>query len=190
MELSAPPYGLLCLPHHRCPVTASSPLFLTIPRKSLLAARSPISNPGLGRSGARPLRATVSGEEAFAAVVADDAAAKPLEGPSSFTDLSSPGEENPDGGGEAIAEAVDDLLSKLNDQVDSTTLFYGAGALAALWISSTIVSVIDSIPVFPKVMEVVGLGYTVWFSSQYLIFKETRDDFFSKLDDLKEKILG
>uniref|UniRef100_A0A804JD32 Cyanobacterial aminoacyl-tRNA synthetase CAAD domain-containing protein n=1 Tax=Musa acuminata subsp. malaccensis TaxID=214687 RepID=A0A804JD32_MUSAM len=190
MELFAPPYGLLCLPHHRCPFTASSPLLLTIPRKSLLASRSPISNPGLGRSGARPLRAMVSGEETSAAVVADDAAAKPLEGPSSFTNSSSPGEENPDGGGEAIAEAVDDLLSKLNDQVDSTILFYGAVALVALWISSTIISVIDSIPVFPKVLEVVGLGYTVWFSSRYLIFKETRDDFFSKLDDLKEKILG
>lgn len=46
MELFAPPYSLLCLPHHRCPFTASSPLFLTIPRKSLLASRFPISNPG------------------------------------------------------------------------------------------------------------------------------------------------
>ncbi|KAJ8477313.1 hypothetical protein OPV22_021040 [Ensete ventricosum] len=190
MELSAPHGGLLCLPHHRCPFTASSPLLLTIPSKSLLAFRSPISNPGLGRSGARPLRAAVSGEETSAAVVADDAAAKPLEGPSFFTNSSSPGEESPDGGSEAIAEAVDDLFSKLNDQVDSTILLYGAGALVALWISSTIISIIDSIPVFPKVLELVGLGYTVWFSSRYLIFKETRDEFFSKLDDLKEKILG
>ncbi|RRT73384.1 hypothetical protein B296_00004458 [Ensete ventricosum] len=139
MELSAPHCGLLCLPHHRCPFTASSPLLLTIPSKSLLAFRSPISNPGtrsdscpgfvclvldpgLGRSGARPLRAAVSGEETSAAVVADDAAAKPLEGPSFFTNSSSPGEESPDGGSEAIAEAVDDLFSKLNDQVLSHEL--------------------------------------------------------------------
>lgn len=81
-----------------------------------------VLDPGLGCSGARPLRATVSGEETSAAVVADDVAAKPLEGPSSFTNSSSPGEENLDGGGEAIAEAVDDLLSKLNDQVLSHEL--------------------------------------------------------------------
>ncbi|RWV95011.1 hypothetical protein GW17_00042401 [Ensete ventricosum] len=71
-----------------------------------------------------------------------------------------------------------------------TILFYGAGTLVALLILSAIISSIDSIPLFSKVMEVVGLGFTVWFSFRYLIFKENRVELVSELDDLKQKILG
>ncbi|KAK8966873.1 hypothetical protein KSP40_PGU008926 [Platanthera guangdongensis] len=44
--------------------------------------------------------------------------------------------------------------------------FYGAGALLALWISSAVVSSIDSIPL------------------------ENRAELFSKIEDLKERIIG
>ncbi|RRT70688.1 hypothetical protein B296_00014545 [Ensete ventricosum] len=101
--------------------------------------------------------------------------------------------DNPDGG-EQIAEAAENLLSKLNLKIDSEEqygiLIYVAGAVTALWISAALVSSIDSLPVFPKVMEVVGLGFTIWFSTRYLIFKENRDELFTKLNELKEKILG
>lgn len=78
---------------------------------------------------------------------------------------------------------------------------YGGAAVVALWLTSAIVGAIDSIPLvciklqmsifhtgiqlrnansylfdsflwqFPKVLEVIGLGYTVWFTSRYLLFK-------------------
>lgn len=68
---------------------------------------------------------------------------------------------------------------------------------------------------FPKLLEVVGLAYTVWFTSRYLLFKvlislclidtcilvvprlikfvnmqQSRDELATKIDELKEQIFG
>ena len=73
---------------------------------------------------------------------------------------------------------------------------YGVGALVLLWFSSTIVSAINVVPLVsghgsegarilpeclahrwpsplqvPKFLELVGLGYTSWFTYRYLLFK-------------------
>ncbi|KAE8700081.1 Detected protein of unknown function [Hibiscus syriacus] len=50
-------------------------------------------------------------------------------------------------------------------------ILYASGTLVALWLASALVGAIDSIPLIPKLLEVVGLGYTIWFTSRYLIFK-------------------
>ncbi|KAF0933102.1 hypothetical protein E2562_013840 [Oryza meyeriana var. granulata] len=84
---------------------------------------------------------------------------------------------------------LDDILSKLDIQVTPTYVFYGSGAFVVLWVLSSVVSAIDSIPLVPKVLELVGTGYSVWFTSRYLLFKESRDELFAKFDDLKERII-
>lgn len=78
---------------------------------------------------------------------------------------------------------------------------YGVGAVVLLWFSSTIVSAVNSVPLVrnfrtdlrslvpktqagillisnanvclqvPKLLELVGLGYTSWFVYRYLLFK-------------------
>jgi len=87
-----------------------------------------------------------------------------------------------------------ELLDKLNIKFDSddtyNVLLYGGGALVAVWLSSVIVSTIDSIPLFPKLMEVVGLGYTFWFSYRYLIFKKDREELATKIEELKQQVIG
>lgn len=89
---------------------------------------------------------------------------------------------------------VMDLLNKLNLKLDLednySILIYGTGALVALWVSLTIVDAVDSLPLFPKLMQVVGLAYTLWFSYRYLIFKENRDELIAKVEDLKRQIIG
>ncbi|KAF8411386.1 hypothetical protein HHK36_003935 [Tetracentron sinense] len=86
------------------------------------------------------------------------------------------------------------FLDKLNIKLDLEDtypiLLYGSGGLAALWLASAIVGAIDSIPVFPKVMEVVGLAFTIWFSYRYLIFKENRDELVDKIEEFKQQVLG
>ncbi|KAF8772651.1 hypothetical protein HU200_005615 [Digitaria exilis] len=72
----------------------------------------------------------------------------------------------------------------------STYAIYGAGAFFAGWILSAIVSALDSIPLLPKILEIVGLGYTIWFGTRYLLFKENRDELLIKIDDLKRRIVG
>ncbi|XP_015963372.1 protein CURVATURE THYLAKOID 1D, chloroplastic [Arachis duranensis] len=87
-----------------------------------------------------------------------------------------------------------DFLDKLDLKFDTddtgSLVVYGGAAVVALWLTSAIVGAIDSIPLFPKVLEVIGLGYTVWFTSRYLLFKKNRDEFVAKLEELREQVLG
>ncbi|KAI3889834.1 hypothetical protein MKX03_033872 [Papaver bracteatum] len=85
---------------------------------------------------------------------------------------------------------MDGLNLKLDSEDAYSYLAYGSGALVTLWLASAVVGAVDSIPVFPKVLELVGLGYTIWFSSRYLIFKKNREELFTKIGELKKQVLG
>lgn len=39
-------------------------------------------------------------------------------------------------------------------------------------------------------MELVGLGYTAWFTYRYLIFKNSRKELVEDIEELKSKIAG
>ncbi|XWS33385.1 hypothetical protein CRYUN_Cryun22dG0077600 [Craigia yunnanensis] len=87
-----------------------------------------------------------------------------------------------------------EFLEKLSIKLDSedaySIILFGSGALVALWLTSALVGTIDSIPLFPKLMEVVGLGYTFWFSFRYLLFKKNREELAAKIEELKQQVLG
>ncbi|XP_044483227.1 protein CURVATURE THYLAKOID 1D, chloroplastic-like [Mangifera indica] len=99
-----------------------------------------------------------------------------------------PKEESP------VDEQTNELLDNLNIKFDTedaySVILYGSSALVLIWLASTIVSAIDSIPLFPKLLQVVGLGYTFWFSTRYLLFKENREELSSKIEELKQQVLG
>uniref|UniRef100_A0A453L0S5 Cyanobacterial aminoacyl-tRNA synthetase CAAD domain-containing protein n=1 Tax=Aegilops tauschii subsp. strangulata TaxID=200361 RepID=A0A453L0S5_AEGTS len=78
----------------------------------------------------------------------------------------------------------------LDSDSSYTALVYGSSAIVAIWISSIVVSALESVPVVPQVMEVVGLGFTVWFTSRYLIFKENRDELITRIGSIKRQVLG
>ncbi|XP_078180055.1 protein CURVATURE THYLAKOID 1A, chloroplastic-like [Carex rostrata] len=89
----------------------------------------------------------------------------------------------------------DDILADLKQKWDaldnkSTVLLYGGGAIVAIWVSSIVVSAINSVPLLPKIMELVGLGYSGWFVYRYLLFKESRKELVSDIEALKQKITG
>ncbi|ESQ37747.1 hypothetical protein EUTSA_v10029019mg [Eutrema salsugineum] len=72
---------------------------------------------------------------------------------------------------------TNELITDLKEKWDglenkSTVLIYGGGAIVAVWLSSIVVGAINSVPLLPKVMELVGLGYTGWFVYRYLLFKK------------------
>ncbi|XP_031496805.1 protein CURVATURE THYLAKOID 1D, chloroplastic-like [Nymphaea colorata] len=87
-------------------------------------------------------------------------------------------------------ELLDNLTSKLASEESYAIFLYGSGALVAVWVSSIIVTAVDSIPLFPQLMEVVGIAFTVWFSYRYLLFKRNRDELVAKLREIKEQVLG
>ncbi|KAF5192215.1 CURVATURE THYLAKOID 1D, chloroplastic-like [Thalictrum thalictroides] len=102
----------------------------------------------------------------------------------------SPKEESSVGDLSQLSEFLDRVNLKLDIEDKYSVLVYGSGALVALWLASAVVGSIDSIPVFPKVLELVGLSYTVWFSSRYLIFKKNRDELSAKIEELKQQDVG
>ncbi|XWS76930.1 hypothetical protein CRYUN_Cryun01aG0219400 [Craigia yunnanensis] len=79
-------------------------------------------------------------------------------------------------------ELFTDLKEKW-DKVEnkSTVLLYGGGAIVAVWLSSIFL---------PKIMEFVGLGYTGWFVYRYLLFKSSRKELATDIEELKKKIDG
>ncbi|KAM7515767.1 hypothetical protein LguiA_005350 [Lonicera macranthoides] len=88
-------------------------------------------------------------------------------------------------------EFLDNLNLKLDFEKDSyLILLYGGGSLFALWLVAAVVGAIDSVPLFPKLMEIVGLSYTLWFTTRYLLFKNNRDELFAKIEEIKEEIIG
>ena len=88
-------------------------------------------------------------------------------------------------------ELFNDLKEKWDGLENKTTVvIYGGGAIVAVWLSSILVGAINSVPLLPKVMELVGLGYTGWFVYRYLLFKSSRKELAEDIDSLKKKIAG
>uniref|UniRef100_A0A0V0HPD2 Cyanobacterial aminoacyl-tRNA synthetase CAAD domain-containing protein n=1 Tax=Solanum chacoense TaxID=4108 RepID=A0A0V0HPD2_SOLCH len=71
-----------------------------------------------------------------------------------------------------------------------TVFIYGGSAILGLWLSSIIADTLDSIPLLPKFLELVGLGYFGWFIYRYLLFKSGRDELGRDVQALKKKITG
>lgn len=90
----------------------------------------------------------------------------------------------------AALEFLENIDIKLASKYAFSALLVDIVALIALWLAAAVVGAIDSIPMFPKVMEVVGLSYTLWFSTRYLIFKENREELFANIDGIKQKVIG
>lgn len=89
------------------------------------------------------------------------------------------------------AEVSDEFFFNLFDPEDAfSVLFYASGALVAFWLVVAVVGAVDSIPLFPKLMEVVGLGYTTWFATRYLLFKKNRDELAAEVAEFKQQVLG
>eukprot|EP00242_Pyramimonas_sp_CCMP2087_P014076 CAMPEP_0198213484 /NCGR_PEP_ID=MMETSP1445-20131203/28894_1 /TAXON_ID=36898 /ORGANISM="Pyramimonas sp., Strain CCMP2087" /LENGTH=163 /DNA_ID=CAMNT_0043888135 /DNA_START=115 /DNA_END=606 /DNA_ORIENTATION=+ len=90
---------------------------------------------------------------------------------------------------------AEDIVKTLQDKWDATenkgsVFVYGAGALVTVWFSSTVIGAVNSVPLLPKMMELVGLGYSTWFVYRYLLFKSSRKDLVADVEELKAKITG
>jgi len=89
----------------------------------------------------------------------------------------------------------DELVSDLKTKWDgvenkSAVAVYAGGAVVTLWLSSTIIGAVNSLPLLPKLLELIGLGYTGWFVYRYLLFKSSRKELVSDIEELKGKITG
>ena len=98
----------------------------------------------------------------------------------------------------AVADSkisTDEVLKTIADKWEDTenksaVITYVAGGAALVWLSGTVVGAINSIPVLPKVMELVGLGYSSWFVYRYVLYKDSRAELVEQFDALKNKVSG
>ena len=91
--------------------------------------------------------------------------------------------------------STDEVLTTIADKWEetenkSTVITYAAGATAAFWLSSTLVGAINVVPLLPKVMELVGLGYSTWFVYRYVLFKDSRAELVEQVDALIARVSG
>jgi len=99
--------------------------------------------------------------------------------------------EKGEGEGVDIEQITKDLQDRWDKVENKTSVaVYAAGAVVAVWLSSTIVGAVNAVPLVPKVLELVGLGYTAWFVYRYLLFKSSREELVADIDELKKKISG
>ena len=92
-----------------------------------------------------------------------------------------------------------DFLSKLPDELGNFFLDYkkpltSVGLIIAasitVYITLSVLDAINHIPLLSPILELVGLGYSVWFVSRYLLKESTRSELFAELNSLKEQVFG
>lgn len=77
------------------------------------------------------------------------------------------------------------------DQLATLTLVgFILVAIPFLTILVGVVNIINSIPLFSSLLELIGLVYFVWFSYRYLLFADTRRELALKTTNLKQRVLG
>merc|ERR1712139_80479 len=87
-----------------------------------------------------------------------------------------------------ISQVLKDLSDRWDKVEDKTSVvLYGSGAIILLWLASTIVGSVSNIPLLPKLMELVGLSYTAWFTYRYLLMKTARQELVQDIEELKKK---
>jgi hypothetical protein len=96
-------------------------------------------------------------------------------------------------------DVVLDFLSKLPDELGSffndykkplTSVGLIVAASITVYITLSVLDAINHIPLLSPILELVGLGYSVWFVSRYLLKESTRSELFAELNSLKEQVFG
>lgn len=94
-----------------------------------------------------------------------------------------------DSGVEIDTDAIKEKALEVVSDVSTRPLFYGkivayvVGGLVSFTVLKAVVSAIDSIPVLPAGLELIGLGYTGWFVWRYVLFKESREELLEEIED-------
>merc|ERR1712178_440370 len=84
---------------------------------------------------------------------------------------------------------IADATSKL-DSIENKPekALYAGGAVVALVVLNGIVTSLKSIPLLPKLFEIVGAGYSAYFGYRYLLNKANRAELVSDIERVKDDI--
>merc|ERR1719198_1515145 len=88
---------------------------------------------------------------------------------------------------------ADDLVKDLSTQFDTIEnkpekALYAGGAVVAFVVLNGIVTSLESIPLLPKLFEIVGTGYSAYFTYRYLLNKDKRTELVSDIEKVKDDV--
>ncbi|WP_448563200.1 CAAD domain-containing protein [Trichothermofontia sp.] len=63
-------------------------------------------------------------------------------------------------------------------------------AIIAVKVTLAVLDALNDLPLLAPTFELIGIGYTAWFSWRYLLRASSRKDLLRDIDDLKNQILG
>ncbi len=104
-----------------------------------------------------------------------------------------------DGSWQEYVDLVVDFLAKVPEQLGSffsdyqkplTTTGLIVAAAITVYVTLSVLDAIDNIPLLSSILELVGLGYSIWFVTRYLLKASTRQELFAEFDSLKQQVLG
>jgi hypothetical protein len=89
---------------------------------------------------------------------------------------------------EKALRAVEDVSARPGFY--GTIAGYAVGALVLITVLKAVVVAVDSLPVLPGFLELVGLGYCGWFAWRFVIFKSSRQELLEEIDELLGRTTG
>merc|ERR1719356_246907 len=94
-----------------------------------------------------------------------------------------------------VSVNVDEVVKGVTEKLDAIedkpqAALYAGGALVAVLITNSIVTSIEALPLLPKLLELVGTGYSAWFTYRYLLKKDTRAELVADIEKVKADVLG
>jgi hypothetical protein len=98
-----------------------------------------------------------------------------------------------------IIEPVFDFLGKLPDELGNfladykkplITLLIFASGIVSVYVVLSVINAINDIPLLSPILELVGLGYSVWFVYRYLLRASTRSELVQEFEVLKKQVVG
>lgn len=93
---------------------------------------------------------------------------------------------------EAITRRAQEVFTDITDRPGyySKIAGYAVGAIVVLTVMRAIVTAIDSLPVLPAALELIGLGYSAWFVWRYVLFRDSRSELIDEIDDFLGRARG
>lgn len=71
-----------------------------------------------------------------------------------------------------------------------TTIALIVSAIIAVKVVLAILDAIDDIPLIAFVLELVGIAYSTWFISRYMLKASTRQELVAEINNIKKQIIG
>lgn len=97
--------------------------------------------------------------------------------------------------GEKLRDFVDEFPKQVGETYEIykkplTTGLIVLTALVSVAVADGVLDVLNAIPLIAPLLELIGLGYSVWFAWHYLRFAEKRQQLMADYRQLKSRITG